>query len=235
MKPRKLAAPNGRVPLGAASYRRVSRGGMDPENQRADIERLASSRGLELVADFVDVAGATRNRPAYDAMWAAALRREFAVLLVWSLDRLGRSMLANCNAIVHLDSLGVQVVSVREPWLDTRGPVRDLLLAVFSWVAEQERRRIIERTNAGLERARARGTRLGRPRRVITPAELERARALWKVGVPIRKLAQRIKVPRATLHRALVVSETESISGAQKPSAKRPASGTSKKRTIGGR
>jgi DNA invertase Pin-like site-specific DNA recombinase len=65
--------------------------------------------------------------------------------------------------VLALDRAGVQLVSVREPWLDTGGPVRDLLLAIFSWVAEQERRRLAERTKAGLARVREHGSRSGRP------------------------------------------------------------------------
>ncbi len=216
----------------AAAYRRVSRGGQDPENQRAEIERVARARGLELVDDFVDVAGATEKRPAFDAMMHAASRGALRVVIVWALDRFGRSMLGNCNTIVALDALGVQVISVREPWLDTRGPVRSLLLAIFSWIAEQERRRIIERTNAGLARARARGKKLGRRRRYISPAALERALELRAANVPIRVIAQRVQVPRSTLHAVLKREETSAL---EKARAQSGARGASSKRTIGGR
>ena len=90
---------------------------------------------------------------------------------MWSLDRFGRSMAGNVNDALALDAAGVKLISVREPWLDTGGPVRDLLLAIFSWVAEQELRRLVERTRAGIERARAKGTKsgkpIGRPRRLL--------------------------------------------------------------------
>ncbi len=100
---------------------------------------------------------------SYGAMMTDARRGAFDVLLVWSLDRFGRSMAGNVNDALALDAVGVKIVSVREPWLDTGGPVRDLLLAIFSWVAEQELRRLVERTRAGVERARALGTRSGKP------------------------------------------------------------------------
>src|SRR5467141_1966984 len=82
----------------------------------------------------------------------------------WCCWSLGRSMVGNLQAVLELDRIGVQIVSVREPWLDTSGPVRSLLIAIFSWVAEQERSRLIERTRAGLDRARREGKRIGRPR-----------------------------------------------------------------------
>jgi DNA invertase Pin-like site-specific DNA recombinase len=93
-----------------------------------------------------------------------ARRGKFQVLVVWALDRFGRSMVGNLRDVLELDRLGVQVVSVRESWLDTGSPVRTLLIAIFSWVAEQERSRLIERTKAGVAAARRRGARLGRPR-----------------------------------------------------------------------
>jgi DNA invertase Pin-like site-specific DNA recombinase len=73
-------------------------------------------------------------------------------------------MVGNLADVLELDRIGVTVVSVRESWLDTGGPVRSLLIAIFSWVAEQERARLIERTKAGLAAARRKGKRLGRPR-----------------------------------------------------------------------
>jgi putative DNA-invertase from lambdoid prophage Rac len=72
---------------------------------------------------------------------------------LWALDRFHRSMLGSVQDVLELDRLGVPILSVREAWLDTSGPVRSLLIAIFGWVAEQERARLIERTKAGLERA----------------------------------------------------------------------------------
>jgi hypothetical protein len=67
------------------------------------------------------------------------------------------------NDALALHRAGVQLISLREPWLDTGGPVRDLLLAIFSWVAEQERARFVERTRAGMQRAAKYGTKSGLP------------------------------------------------------------------------
>ena len=70
-----------------------------------------------------------------------ARRGKFAVLVIWALERFGRSMIGNLSDVLELDRIGVTVVSARETWLDTGGPVRSLLIAIFSWVAEQERAR----------------------------------------------------------------------------------------------
>ena len=198
-----MAARSGharRVKKRAVAYLRVSRDAQSVENQRPDIQRLVRARKLELVVTFEESAGATAVRPEFERMMAAAHRGEFDVLLVWSLDRLGRSMIGNLRAVLELDHCGVEVISVQEPWLDTGGPVRSLLIAIFGWVAEQERAHIAERTKAGLERARHRGVHLGRPRRRV---DVRRARQLRAKGLSFRQVADKLRVPVATLHRAL--------------------------------
>ncbi len=118
---------------------------------------------------------------------------------VWALDRLHRSMTAAIMTVLELDRLGVPVLSVREGWLDTRGPVRPLLVAMFGWVAEHERTRLIERTKAGLERARREGKRLGRP--PASAVLLHAAHDLVLKGVPVAKAARQKGVGRSTLQR----------------------------------
>jgi DNA invertase Pin-like site-specific DNA recombinase len=98
----------------------------------------------------------------------------------------------------------VTVVSVRESWLDTGSPVRSLLVAIFSWVAEQERARLIERTKAGLEAARRRGAKIGRPRARI---DVDRARELRAGGMTLRRAAKELGIGAGTLHRALAAAK----------------------------
>jgi len=123
---------------------------------------------------------------------------------VWSLDRFGRSMTGNLQAVLELDRIGVQVVRVRQPWLDTSGPVRSLLIAIFDWVSEQERNRLIERTKVGLDRARREGKRIGRPK---VRVDIAKALALKGEGKSIRQAALALGVGSATLHRALRAHE----------------------------
>lgn len=213
LKAAQKAAPARRQ---AAVYLRVSKGDQTVDNQRGDVERIARARGLELVAEYVEtVSGGAPERPRFGAMMEEARAGHFDTLIVWALDRFGRSMVKNINAVVELDRIGVQVVSVREEWLDTGGPVRNLLLAIFSWVAEQERTRLGERTRAGLERARARGKRLGRPRRHISVAELARVKALRSRHVSIREVARQLRISASVLRRALKedLSQKRTIGG----------------------
>jgi putative DNA-invertase from lambdoid prophage Rac len=187
----------------AALYLRVSREDLAIENQRPELEAMAKRRGLEVVRTYEShVSGASPKRPEHERMLKDAHKGAFDVLLVWSLDRFGRSMFENIRDVMTLDRYGVLIASVKEPWLDTSGPVRSLLVAIFSWVAQQERERMIERTKAGLARARAAGKRIGRKPRV-TPelqAQIEKRVAEdWT----IREIAAALKIPKATVYRTV--------------------------------
>ncbi len=187
-----------------ALYIRCSTERQSLENQRPDLLRIARSRGLEIVEVFEEKISATKKRPEYERMMLAAHQGKFSNLLIWAMDRLGRSLVGNVEALLKLDGCGVRVISVQESWLDTAGPVRDLLVSIFSWVAQQERYRISTRTKAGLERAKRKGRILGRPRKWI---DIDRALRLRAEGMPLRKISQKLKVGTSTLHRALQAHE----------------------------
>lgn len=203
-----------------ALYFRVSKsdGSQSTDNQRPEVEQLARGRG-EIVQVYEEQGSAVKHRPAFEVMLRDARRRMFDVLVIWAIDRFGRSMVGNLNDLLELDRLGVQVVSVRESWLDTGGPVRGLLVAVFSWAAEQERSRLIERTKAGLATARRKGKRLGRPRAERRHGDqrgrrldVDAARAILATGVSRREVARQLEVPEATLRRALARTASETPS-----------------------
>jgi putative DNA-invertase from lambdoid prophage Rac len=185
----------------AVLYLRVSTDDQDVANQLPALERMALARGLEITRTFSEtMSGSKKSRPELDAMLQAGRRGEFQVILVWAIDRLGRNMSAIVDTVTAMDRVGVAVVSHQEPWLDTQGMVRPLLLSIFAWVAQQERARLIDRTNAGLARARAAGKTLGRPRRAI---DIDQALRLRKSGLSVADAARRLGVGAATLHRAL--------------------------------
>jgi DNA invertase Pin-like site-specific DNA recombinase len=190
-----------------ALYLRVSKsnGSQSTDNQQPECEQMARQRG-EVVQVYVEQASAVKKRPAFESMMTDARRGKFDVLVIWAIDRFGRSTVGNMNDLLELDRIGVQVASVRESWLDTTGPTRTLLVAIFSWVAEQERARLIERTKAGLATARRKGVRLGRPKRRI---DLDEARSLLAVeGTSVRAVARAMKLGLATLQRALAREST---------------------------
>ena len=186
----------------AALYLRVSTEDQNLDNQRLQLEAMALARGLEIVAVYEEtISGAKDVRPAYDRMMNDAHKAKWACLLVVALDRLGRSMMRTISAVLSLDKSGVEIVSLREPWLDTgSGPIRELLLCIFSWVSAEERRVLIARTRAGLARCKAKGMRLGRP---MVRVDLPRAVHLRAQGMSIREVAKTMGIKPSTLHRAL--------------------------------
>ena len=152
-----------------AIYARVSTDdrGQDPENQLAQLRAWCAAADHQIVAEFVDHASGGKGadkRPRFAAMLDAAHRRQFDLLLVWALDRLSREgMVPTIGHLQRLAAAGVAFHSYTEPLLSTDNEmVRDIVLAVMASLAKMERQKISERTKAGLERARAKGKRLGR-------------------------------------------------------------------------
>jgi putative DNA-invertase from lambdoid prophage Rac len=183
----------------AALYLRVSTEDQTTANQRQVLEELAQRRGWTVERVVDETASGAGDRPLWRRLMADAKRRAFDVVVVWALDRIGRSMHGTISDVVELDRAGVDVVSYSEPWLDMRGPTRTLLIAVFSWVAEQERQRLIERTKAGMARAKRQGRHPGRPR--ADSAKLASAANLVAHGFSYRKAAQARGVSARSLAR----------------------------------
>jgi DNA invertase Pin-like site-specific DNA recombinase len=170
----------------AAIYMRISTAMQTLECQRPEISWLVQQKGYTVVLNYEEQASAAKMRPEFARMLMDAAARKFDVLVVWALDRFGRNMAGNIADVIALDRLGIRVVSVREPWMDTTGPVRDLLVAIFSWCAQQERDRLIERTRAGIAVSKAKGVVWGRPSRGLIQESARPAvmRLWWKEGRP---------------------------------------------------
>lgn len=152
-----------------AIYARVSKddGTQDPQNQINPLREYAKALGDEITAEYIDQAsGSNGDREQFQKMLADANTRKFDLLLVWSLDRISREGISNTlGYIERLKKNGIALKSLQESWLDTRDEgLGQLMLAIFSWVAQQERKRIIERTKAGITKAKANGKKLGRPK-----------------------------------------------------------------------
>lgn len=150
-------------------YARVSKNDetQDPQNQLNPLRDYAKALGGELVEEYVDLAsGGSGDRENFLKMLNDADKRKFDLLLIWALDRFSREGISNTlGYLERLKRSGIAIKSLQESWLDTRDEgIGQLLLAVFSWVAHQERKRIVERTKAGLERAKREGKKLGRPK-----------------------------------------------------------------------
>ncbi|MGJ5819965.1 recombinase family protein [Paludibaculum fermentans] len=150
----------------AALYARVSTDdkGQSPDNQLADLRRFAQAQGWEITSEYSDFeSGSKSTRPQFRSMLDAASRREFDLLLFWSLDRLSREgALKTLQILNQLAQWGVAYRSYTEAYLDSAGVFSDAIVALLATLAKQERIRIQERVKAGLDRARREGKRLGR-------------------------------------------------------------------------
>src|SRR5680860_469384 len=177
-------------------YARISTG-----EQTLDLQRDAlSAAGCDRV--FEDVAsGAKANRLGLED--ALSYIRQGDTLVVWRLDRLGRSLKHLIEALTALDERGIGFQSLTEQ-IDTTTSGGKLIFHVFGALAEFERDLIRERTNAGLAAARARGRTGGRPKKLADPKQLALARRLYADGeTDVATICRTLGVSRATFYRAL--------------------------------
>jgi len=155
---------------------------------------------------FEDQASGSKAERSGLAEALAHLRRG-DTLVVWKLDRLGRSMAHLIETVRGLDARGVGFRSLTEG-VDTTTPGGTLVFHLFGALAQFERDLIRERTHAGLKAAEARGRKGGR-KPVVTPDKLARARAYLAAGLTVREAAARVKVGKTALYEALAGSVTE--------------------------
>jgi len=183
-----------------ALYCRVSTNhGQDPELQLQELREYAASRGWKIMQEYVDqgVSGSKDSRPALNRLMSDAHQRKIDAVLVWKLDRFGRSLRHLVNALAELEALGVAFISLRDN-LDLSTPSGRLMFQIIGAMAEFERSLIQERVKAGLRNAKAKGQRLGRPRADVDEAEVE---ALRGSGASWRVVAEKLGVGVGTVHR----------------------------------
>lgn len=170
------------------------------DDQNLDLQRRAMlAAGVERM--FSDqVSGSARERPGLRAALTALSAGD--CLVVWRLDRLGRSLPHLIEIVADLASRGVEFRSLTEA-IDTTSAGGRLIFHIMGALAEFERALITERTSAGLAAAKARGERLGR-RPVLNARQIAHARQLVEVaGEPVASVARSMNVGRSTLYRAL--------------------------------
>lgn len=193
--------------MSVALYCRVSTDKQENGNQLSALREFAAKEGWEIVAEFVDVVTGSgkQTRPEFDKMMKAASQHKFDTLLIWKLDRLSREGVRKTLAILtQLDAWKVRVRSFTEPFLDTGGIMRDVLISIMAMLAQQERVSISERTKAGLQRAKKAGKRLGaKPLDLDMQAILARQdngeslRGIAKdLGISIGTICSRVKAER---------------------------------------
>jgi DNA invertase Pin-like site-specific DNA recombinase len=186
-----------------AIYTRVSTDRHTTANQERELRAVAARSGWKIVKVYQDegISGAKGRdlRPGFDALCKDAARRQFDMVMAWSVDRLGRSLQDLIGFLSELHSLGIDLM-LHQQGLNTTTPSGKAMFQMMGVFAEFERAMIRERVNAGLERARAQGKTLGRPR-TDKATETAIRKALQKGDAGIRKIAERFKVGTGTVQR----------------------------------
>ncbi len=184
-----------------ALYARVSTEVQDPEVQLAALRAHALNRGWEVAGEYVDkgVSGAKDRRPALDRLLDGAWKGWFQAVLVWRFDRFARSVKHLITALEQFRTLKVGFISLQEQF-DTSTPIGQAMFTIIGAMAQLERDIIRERVKAGLDRARAKGVRLGRPVATATPDEVVDLR---RAGRSLGQIARQLNCSRSTVRRRL--------------------------------
>ncbi len=191
-----------------ALYVRVSTigHGQSVDVQLNDLRRFAAQRGFEIVKEYADegISGSKSSRPALDQMLADAKRGKFQAILVFRLDRLGRSLAHLVRLLEDFRSWGVELVSFSEG-LDFSSTTGKLMYQIISAFSEFERDVIRERVHAGLRTARAKGRKPGRPCPDVSAEQLREALAggdsyaevSGKLGISPSTISRRLRAAAA--------------------------------------
>jgi putative DNA-invertase from lambdoid prophage Rac len=191
-------------------YARVSTTDQNCEMQVRELREYATRRGWNICDEYLDTgwSGAKANRPELDRLMQDASLRRFDAVLVWKLDRFGRSVRNCLDGIESLRSHGVRFLAVSQSIdTDESNPTSRLLLHILASVAEFEREMIRERVCAGVRNAKRNGKQLGRKRVVFNR---EKVRQMHLAGASVREISSALQVGKGTIQRYLSQKPTGS-------------------------
>jgi putative DNA-invertase from lambdoid prophage Rac len=191
----------------AAIYARVSTADQNCEMQLRELREYSQRRGWQVAGEYVDTgwSGAKASRPQLDRLMQDASKRGFDAVLVYKLDRFGRSVRNCLDGIEALRAHGVRFLAVSQNIdTDESNPTSRLMLHILAAVAEFEREMIRERVCAGVKNARQKGKRLGRPKAVF---DRQRAVELRQQGRSFPEIARELGVGVGTIARTLSASD----------------------------
>src|SRR5580692_7083658 len=196
--------------MNIAIYSRISTDKQDNENQFNQLRGFATSQGWHIKREYVDVAtGKNSDREQFKGLYKAASRREFELVLFWSLDRFSREgVLETLTYLQNLTHYGVGYRSFTEQYLDSCGMFRDAVISILAVIAKQERVRLSERTLSGLARARAQGRVGGRPRIQCDHRKLMKLHA---AGHSLGDIARELKLTKTTVYRMMRAAKVRGL------------------------
>ena len=183
-----------------AIYSRVSKETSDNTNQLLVLRDYCQKMNYEIHDEYVDViSGGSSNKPEFNRMIQDASRRRYDMLLFYALDRFTRE---GTRKTIHylqiLDEYGITYRSYAEPYIDSSGIFKDVIIALLSTLAKQERVRISERVHAGLARARQQGRIGGRP--TLDDLKIGKIKQMKSAGRSITDISKTLKISRGSVY-----------------------------------
>jgi DNA invertase Pin-like site-specific DNA recombinase len=181
-----------------AIYARVSTDEQTTDNQLIKLKQVAERNGWEVQAIYADaISGAKSKRPELDKLMKSVMRKEVDMVMVWSVDRLGRSLQHLTTLLSDIESKGIDLY-LHQQNIDTSTPSGKMLFQLLGVFAEFERSMIRERVMAGLDRARSQGKKLGRP--PVPPITVDKIKRLREEGLSLRKIAKQVGISTSKVH-----------------------------------
>jgi len=188
-----------------AIYSRVSTNDQTVSNQILELKEIANRKGLEIVAEFSDegISGSKGRdqRSGFDNLIKGAVKKDFDMILVWSVDRLGRSLQHLVSFLDEIHSVGCDLY-IHQSGIDTSTPSGKMMFGMCSVFAEFERGMIRERVLSGQSRAKSEGKHIGRPSN-LNEGLIHSIKYMREQGVGIRKIASDLKVGVSTIYKVM--------------------------------
>ncbi len=187
-----------------AIYGRVSTIGQSTDVQIQECRSYAERCSYQVVAEYCDTISGTTGKNDRDALGRLledAFTRKFDAVIVYSIDRLGRSLTHCLEILESLKSHRCDFISLKQQ-IDTSSPTGQLIFNIFACLASYERTQILERTALGRERAKARGVKFGRPSK-MNDSVAEAVRLLREKGAGIKDIAKSLQIGVGSVYKAL--------------------------------
>ena len=188
-------------------YTRVSTDNQTTDNQTLELRKIASQKGYTIIGEYSDVMSGAKGRDkrtGFDNLIKGATRKEFDTILVWSVDRLGRSLQDLISFLNEIHSVGCDLY-IHQSGIDTQTPSGKMMFSMIGVFAEFERSMIRERVVAGQNRAKEQGKHIGRPTN-LNEGLKHSIKYMKEQGVGIRKIAKELKVGIGTVYKVLEVT-----------------------------
>ncbi len=187
-----------------ALYLRISKESSELDNQRLILQDYCDKMKYEIVEIYADIiSGASAKRPEFSRMLSDASKHKLSFLLFYSLDRFSRSGTRDTIRYLQmLDDYNVMYKSYTEQYIDSSGIFADVIIALLSTLAKQERIRISERVHAGLARARQQGRVGGRP--TLEETKVEKIKKMKIEGISVSGISKALTISRGTVYSYLL-------------------------------